>query len=116
MHPFREFADIHDIALILVYHTCKNTENENVFDQLSGTNGLLGAVDGAFLLYWEKGSVIPAQIGRDVPGQRMVLRFDREHGLWAAVSREEGAQPPDLCWSSTTRWRGCAGRAPPPNC
>ena len=57
------------MALILVHHTRKNTESENSFDRISGTNGLLGAADGAFLLYREKGHVILDQTGRDLPGQ-----------------------------------------------
>ena len=42
IRPFKEFTDIHDVALILVHHTRKNTESENSFDRISGTNGLLG--------------------------------------------------------------------------
>ena len=41
IRPFKEFTDIHDVALILVHHTRKNTESENSFDRISGTNGLL---------------------------------------------------------------------------
>ena len=63
--PFKEFTDIHDVTLILVHHTRKNTESENSFDRISGTNGLLGAADGAFLLYREKG---PCDSGPDREG------------------------------------------------
>ena len=96
IRPFKEFTDIHDVALILVHHTRKNTESENSFDRISGTNGLLGAADGAFLLYREKGRVILDQTGRDLPGQRMILDFDPQRCLWTVVSREAGiAEPPE---------------------
>lgn len=96
IRPFKEFTDIHDVALILVHHTRKNTESENSFDRISGTNGLLGAADGAFLLYREKGRVILDQTGRDLPGQRMILDFDPQRCLWTVVSREaEIAEPPE---------------------
>jgi|GEM_PF-181258 len=96
IRPFKEFTDIHDVALILVHHTRKNTESENSFDRISGTNGLLGAADGAFLLYREKGRVILDQTGRDLPGQRMILDFDSQRCLWTVVSREaEIAEPPE---------------------
>ena len=82
IRPFKEFTDIHDVALILVHHTRKNTERENSFDRISGTNGLLGAADGAFLLYREKG--------------RVILDFDSQRCLWTVVSREaEIAEPPE---------------------
>lgn len=48
--PFKEFADKCNLSLILVHHTRKNTESANPFDQISGTNGLMGAADGAFIL------------------------------------------------------------------
>lgn len=96
IRPFKEFTDIHDVALILVHHTRKNTESENSFDRISGTNGLLGAADGAFLLYREKGRVILGQTGRDLPGQRIILDFDPQRCLWTVVSREaEIAEPPE---------------------
>ena len=96
IRPFKEFTDIHDVALILVHHTRKNTESENSFDRISGTNGLLGAADGAFLLYREKGRVILDQTGKDLPGQRMILDFDSQRCLWTVVSREaEIAEPPE---------------------
>ena len=96
IRPFKEFTDIHDVALILVHHTRKNTESENSFDRISGTNGLLGAADGAFLLYREKGRVILDQTGKDLPGQRMILDFDPQRCLWTVVSREaEIAEPPE---------------------
>ena len=96
IRPFKEFTDIHDVALILVHHTRKNTESENSFDRISGTNGLLGAADGAFLLYREKGRVILDQTGKDLPGQRIILDFDSQRCLWTVVSREaEIAEPPE---------------------
>ena len=96
IRPFKEFTDIHDVAPILVHHTRKNTESENSFDRISSTNGLLGAADGAFLLYREKGRVILDQTGKDLPGQRMILDFDPQRCLWTVVSREaEIAEPPE---------------------
>ena len=49
----KQFADYHGICLLLVHHTRKQ-QAEDKFDMISGTNGLLGAADGAFLLQKEK--------------------------------------------------------------
>ena len=104
IRPFKEFTDIHDVALILVHHTRKNTESENSFDRISGTNGLLGAADGAFLLYREKG--------------RVILDFDSQRCLWTVVSREtEIAEPPEplldlIDQAIGVGWQGTATAGP----
>ena len=43
------FADKHSICFLIVHHTRK-MEADDSFDMISGTNGLLGAADGAFVL------------------------------------------------------------------
>ena len=49
----KRFADNNGICLMLVHHTRKQQADDK-FDMISGTNGLLGAADGAFLLAKEK--------------------------------------------------------------
>ena len=51
----KAFADKTGICLILVHHTRKQKSDDN-FDRISGTNGLLGAADGAFIMYKNKRS------------------------------------------------------------
>ena len=65
----KAFADRTGICLILVHHTRKQKSDDN-FDRISGTNGLLGAADGAFIMYKNKRSDGDATIevsGRDQP-------------------------------------------------
>ena len=45
----KKFADSYGICLLLVHHTRKQN-SEDKFDMISGTNGLLGAADGGFIL------------------------------------------------------------------
>ena len=87
--PLKTFSDTHDVALIVVHHTRKRTEDENQFDLISGTNGLLGAADGAFLLHRVKDEVFLEQSGRDMPSQRYVLFFNRERCIWELVRKEQ---------------------------
>ena len=49
----KSFSDKHDICLLVVHHTRK-MESTDSFDMISGTNGLLGAADGAFVMQKEK--------------------------------------------------------------
>lgn len=81
IRPFKEYTDTHELALILVHHTRKD-ETGSPFDRISGTNGLLGAADGAFLLYSDKSGAVLDFVGRDLPSQRYELNFDQERCLW----------------------------------
>ena len=45
----KQFSERHNICMLIVYHTRK-LQSEDCFDMISGTNGLLGAADGAFIL------------------------------------------------------------------
>lgn len=45
----KTFADAYGICLMVVHHTRKQ-KADDAFDMISGTNGLMGAADGAFLL------------------------------------------------------------------
>lgn len=73
---------------------------EHKFDMISGTNGLLGAADGAFLLQKEKrtdGSAILDVAGRDQQDQRMYLTKDKERLVWELerLETEPWVEPPD---------------------
>ncbi len=49
----KAFSDKHNICLLVVHHTRKMS-SEDSFDMISGTNGLLGAADGAFIVQKKK--------------------------------------------------------------
>ena len=46
----KEFSDTCGVALLLVHHMRKEGA-EDVFNTISGTNGLMGAADGALILH-----------------------------------------------------------------
>lgn len=52
INQLKQFSDSWGICLLLVHHTRKQKSSDN-FDMISGTNGLLGCADGAFMLYKE---------------------------------------------------------------
>ena len=67
----KQFADKHGICLLLVHHTRKQQAGDR-FEMISGTTGLLGCADGAFLLQKEKRTDLHATleiVGRDQPDQ-----------------------------------------------
>lgn len=78
------FADSIGICLLLVHHTRKQ-QSDDKFDMISGTNGLFGAADGAFVLYKEKRGANKAVLeisGRDQPDQRIMLTRNKETLAW----------------------------------
>ena len=67
---------------------------------ISGTNGLLGAADGAFLLQKERRADNAATLdisGRDQQDQRLYLKRDEERLVWELERRETELrqEPPD---------------------
>ena len=80
----KTFADKHGICLLLVHHTRKQPASDK-FEMISGTTGLLGCADGAFLLQKERGTTMNSTldvVGRDQSEQRLHLVRDREHLFW----------------------------------
>lgn len=80
----KHFADQTGICLLLVHHTRKQ-QAEDKFDRISGTNGLLGAADGAFILEKEKrtsDSAVLEVSGRDQPEQKLILKKNMDRLVW----------------------------------
>ena len=80
----KTFADAYGICLMVVHHTRKQ-KSDDAFDMISGTNGLMGAADGAFLLQKEKRTSNAATLevsGRDQQDQRLYLLRNEEKLCW----------------------------------
>lgn len=95
----KHFADNSGICLLLVHHTRKQKSDDN-FDMISGTNGLLGAADGAFLLQKEKrtGNSATLEIsGRDQQDQKLYLIRNTETLSWELekAEKELWKEPPE---------------------
>jgi len=95
----KQFADHYNVCLLLVHHTRKQQADDK-FDMISGTNGLLGAADGAFILRKEKRTDNAAVLevsGRDQQDQRLYLTRDMDHLTWQLerTETELWKPPPD---------------------
>ena len=81
---FEIAADKNGVCLLLVHHTRKQQAGDK-FEMISGTTGLLGCADGAFLLQKEKRTDLNATleiVGRDQPDQKLHLTRDAEKLTW----------------------------------
>ena len=95
----KRLADDCGVCLLLVHHTRKQQADDK-FDMISGTNGLAGAADGAFLLQKEKrtdGTATLDVVGRDQQDQRFYLTKDKERLTWTLerMEAEQWIEPPD---------------------
>lgn len=95
----KTFSDRYGICLLVVHHTRK-MEAEDSFDMISGTNGLLGAADGAFIMQKKRrtdNTALLDIVGRDQPDQELTLEFDRALRVGVPRSRngtlEAAARP-----------------------
>ena len=83
----KKFADDNKLAIILVHHLRKQEDND-VFNMISGTTGIMGSADTTFVLKKKSRdeSVGTLSItGRDVEYQTFTLRF--ENCKWILVDR-----------------------------
>ena len=86
----KEFSDTYGVTVLVVHHTRKEGA-EDVFNMISGTNGLMGAADGALLLHKDKRTASDAVlevVGRDQPQLRLHLRFAAAHLCWEMLEAE----------------------------
>lgn len=116
----KRFADASRVCVLLVHHTRKQQADDR-FDKISGTNGLMGAADGAILLQKERRTDSAATLdisGRDLQDQRLYLKKDEERLVWELERRETELhkEPPDpvleavaaLVTAERPEWNGTA--------
>lgn len=120
INQLKQFSDSCGICLLLVYHTRKQKSSDN-FDMISGTNGLLGCADGAFMLYKETRTSNKATLeisGRDQQDQKIHLIRDEEKLCWnfEKAETELWKEPPEpllecianLVTEENPTWQGTA--------
>ena len=92
----KEIADRHNICILVVHHTRKQ-EATDIFDTISGTNGLLGAADGSLIINKNKRAESRATMavsGRDIPYQELTIEFDKQRCLWNFIEETDPFEEP----------------------
>ena len=95
----KQLADKFGLCMLIVHHTRKSAANDE-FDRISGTTGIYGCADGAFVLSKDNRTDNAATLsvsGRDQPDQRIHLVRDEERLLWCFdhADKEPYHEPPD---------------------
>jgi len=85
MRILKQFADKHSICVLLVHHLKKGKGEGDVFERISGTNGIFGSVDTALVMQkntrGDKETTLHIT-GRDVIAEDMVLEFNKDSCRW----------------------------------
>ena len=87
---FKRFTDATGICLIIVHHTRKQQADDS-FDMISGTTGIAGAADGAFILRKKERISKEAYLevsGRDQPDQILTLSRDLGTLSWSLIKAD----------------------------
>ena len=82
----KTIADERNISIVIVHHLRKTKDKDDPFNELIGSNGVMGAVDTAYLLRKGFRGAKTATLlvtGRDVEDQELILRF--ENCVWELV-------------------------------
>lgn len=91
LSQLKDFADKYSMGIILIHHLKKGYEGD-IFDKVSGTNGITGTVDTTIVLTKQNRSdedTILSIVGRDVEYNQYVVRFNKDVFKWIMISNYE---------------------------
>ena len=84
----KQLADKHHIAILLIHHLRK-LHDDDPMNMISGSTGLSGAADSAFVLQKNARSANAASLhctGRDVPDRTLKLELGEEDHVWKLLA------------------------------
>ncbi len=91
----KQLADKHNIGLMLIHHTRKMKDPSDVFNELSGSVGVMGALDCAWVITKEDRYSEEATLhitGRDMKPRKLKIRFNENNFRWEYIGTEEEVQ------------------------
>lgn len=88
----KKIADNNSVALLLIHHTRKMKDPNDVFNELSGSVGVMGALDSAWIItkedrYSNEGAL--SITGRDMESQKFKISFNRKTFQWEYIGTED---------------------------
>lgn len=85
METIKAFMDKRGVSVLFVHHTRKMKDDDDPFNMISGTNGIMGAADTIWMITKARRADEEAVLhitGRDVEQSDTVIRFDKESWTW----------------------------------
>lgn len=88
MEAVKSFADERGISVVFVHHNRKMRDDDDPFNMISGTNGIMGAADTIWTITKKNRADEEATlhiVGRDVDQSDTVITFDKRVWRWKAL-------------------------------
>ncbi len=87
--PLKQLADTYHLSILVIHHLRK-ASSRDVLDEITGSTGLAGAVDGILLLKRarEQDEATLFITGRDIQEQTLSLTFDSVNAQWIATETD----------------------------
>jgi len=85
MAALKQIADDNDLCVFVVHHTRKMKDEQDVFNMISGTNGIMGAADTIWVMMRENRDDPNTKLfmtGREVDTQSIVISMDWSKFRW----------------------------------
>lgn len=92
MGMLKAFADKQGVSIFFVHHTRKMKDDDDVFNMISGTNGIMGAADTIFVMVKDKRDDSNAVLhitGRDVSQINDMVTFDKDIWKWKVIGNAD---------------------------
>lgn len=92
LSKIKSFADNNQLAIILIHHLKKGIESNDVFDRVSGTNGITGTADTTIVLSKENRNDVETKmsiVGRDVELNEYIIKFNKDTCTWELINSVE---------------------------
>ncbi len=92
MQALKKIADSHSIGILLIHHTRKMADPSDPFNELSGSVGVMGALDCAWVITREKRDSKESALhitGRDLESVNLQVRFNQKTFHWESLGTAE---------------------------
>lgn len=91
----KQIADKHGIGILLIHHTRKMKDPSDVFNELSGSVGVMGALDCAWVItkddrFSDEGTLHIT--GRDMESRKLKMKFSKKTFFWTCLGTEEDVE------------------------
>jgi len=91
LNELKRFSDEYNLSILLVHHNRKMKDSQDVYNNMSGSTGLLGAVDFCWVIEKERTSndAVLHITGRDIEPVELSIRFNNKSFLWEYIGTQE---------------------------
>lgn len=95
IEKLQAIAGKHNVSILLLHHTTKMKDQSDPFNNMSGSTGLLGAVDYAWIINKDNRNDKQATLsitGRDIESEDLTVEFDKIALKWRYIGTAEEIQ------------------------